>query len=350
MENHGVLFNNWRRIVSPVVDDLQNGHGLHYEASEDLLEQIRVLRKEEREKERMKQAAAGQLSDKVALPIYGAVLALIGLDANRRISAETAVKACQWVAPPVRQKSLSVPAYNMAADIAERRRKYERAEAIQTAMLDEFDRLSADPDDWLPYRVRQTLSLYELACLLHRHDPERFARAIHHEQVSHDRANGIPIDVGTPHRIAERFSLSPEQMLGDAVGGTLKTLKKATGASTVQHHVSINEARRVTAALRIEWPPGLDVPRAPTQPAPSASAPAVAVPEPAAKPLQRQRHQEAEILRVLRELGHQPKALPKNVPGKPGVKAEVRGRLSFTVKVFNKAWERLSDGKEIAAA
>lgn len=82
----------------------------------------------------------------------------------------------------------------------------------------------------------------------------------------------------------------------------------------------------------------------------SASAPAVAVPEPVAKPLQRQRHQEAEILRVLRELGHQPKALPKHVPGKRGVKAEVRGRLSFTVKVFDKAWERLSDDGEIAAA
>lgn len=143
MENHGVLFNNWRRIVSPVVDDLQNGHGLHYEASGDLLEQIRALRKEEREKERMKQAAAGQLSDKVALPIYGAVLALIGLDANRRISAETAVKACQWSVPPEKPEGCGVPAYSVAADIEERRRKSERAEAIETAVLVEFARLAA---------------------------------------------------------------------------------------------------------------------------------------------------------------------------------------------------------------
>lgn len=140
------------------------------------------------------------------------------------------------------------------------------------------------PDDWLPYRARQSFNLYELACLLHRQDPERLSSVISFEQIAHDRATGIPIDAGTPGRIAERINLLPEQMLGDAVGGMLATLKKATGASTVQRQVSIDEARRVTAALRLEWPAELDSPRALTQPTPSASASAVALPERVATP------------------------------------------------------------------
>ena len=61
-----------------------------------------------------------------------------------------------------------------------------------------------------------------------------------------------------------------------------------------------------------------------------------------------QRFQEQEILRVIRELGHTPTELPKDIPGKPGVKTEIRAQLSkFTTNVFNKAWERLSSTKEI---
>jgi hypothetical protein len=67
-----------------------------------------------------------------------------------------------------------------------------------------------------------------------------------------------------------------------------------------------------------------------------------------AKPLPAQRFQEQEILRVISELGHAPTALPKDIPGKPGVKAEVRKRLSiFSTGVFDKAWGRLSSTKEI---
>lgn len=62
-------------------------------------------------------------------------------------------------------------------------------------------------------------------------------------------------------------------------------------------------------------------------------------------PLQRQRHQESEILRVLHDLGYDPKSLPKNEPGKKGVKADVRSRLIFPKGVFDKAWERLLEGE-----
>lgn len=79
---------------------------------------------------------------------------------------------------------------------------------------------------------------------------------------------------------------------------------------------------------------------------PAACPDAVAVPE----PLQRQRHQEGEILRVLRELGHDPAALPARQPGKPGAKAAAWGLLQGKKRsrgVFDKAWERLRRAGEI---
>ncbi|WP_321821895.1 MULTISPECIES: hypothetical protein [unclassified Burkholderia] len=73
--------------------------------------------------------------------------------------------------------------------------------------------------------------------------------------------------------------------------------------------------------------------------------------DPAMKPLARQRHQENEILRVIRDLGHNPVSLPKQTPGKAGVKSAVRALLpEFTGSVFDKAWDRLRRDGEIADA
>ena len=71
------------------------------------------------------------------------------------------------------------------------------------------------------------------------------------------------------------------------------------------------------------------------------------------RPLQRQQAQDQAIMRLIRKEGHDPLQLPKNEPGKPGIKATVRkalqGDLLFTgATVFEKAWERLRNGKEIA--
>jgi hypothetical protein len=60
-----------------------------------------------------------------------------------------------------------------------------------------------------------------------------------------------------------------------------------------------------------------------------------------------QRFQEEEIMRVIFELGYVAQAIPKWTRGKPGVKAEVRGKLKFPPKVFNKAWERLRAERKI---
>lgn len=65
-----------------------------------------------------------------------------------------------------------------------------------------------------------------------------------------------------------------------------------------------------------------------------------------ARDLPRQRRQEQEILRVLRELGYEPMRLPpwrntKAAAKKVNVKAEVRGHFKWSAGVFDKAWERL---------
>jgi hypothetical protein len=71
------------------------------------------------------------------------------------------------------------------------------------------------------------------------------------------------------------------------------------------------------------------------------------------KPLSRQRHQEQEILRVLRELGYDPLALPKRINGKRWVAAEVRDKLvgpKWTPTIHKRAWERLRENGEIKEA
>lgn len=68
--------------------------------------------------------------------------------------------------------------------------------------------------------------------------------------------------------------------------------------------------------------------------------------ETVSKPPLQQRFQEQEILRVISALGLTATKLPRYTPGKPGVKADVRERLRFTVTVFDKAWDRLrKDGR-----
>ena len=58
------------------------------------------------------------------------------------------------------------------------------------------------------------------------------------------------------------------------------------------------------------------------------------VPLPIETPLQRQRHQENEILRMIKALGYDSKRLPKAEAGKPGVKAEVRKELDLGSRKF----------------
>ena len=86
---------------------------------------------------------------------------------------------------------------------------------------------------------------------------------------------------------------------------------------------------------------------------PAADQPARADAEPvtAGAPLSRQRHQENEMLRVLADLGYDPKQLPRPPAGAAGPKSEARAKLpEMSNKVFDKAWERLRSSGDIADA
>lgn len=69
----------------------------------------------------------------------------------------------------------------------------------------------------------------------------------------------------------------------------------------------------------------------------------------------RRREQEEAILVEIRKQNVDPTSLPKNPPGKPGVKAAVRAALMESTlfdgdTVFDKAWERLRTNRRIADA
>jgi hypothetical protein len=73
---------------------------------------------------------------------------------------------------------------------------------------------------------------------------------------------------------------------------------------------------------------------------------------PAPKPLQRQRAQDAAVLLQIKALGHDPQRLPKNQPGKRGVKADVRAALHNNPLLkdgtkFSKCWERLTEFNDL---
>ncbi|APW47069.1 hypothetical protein [Rhodoferax antarcticus] len=105
----------------------------------------------------------------------------------------------------------------------------------------------------------------------------------------------------------------------------------------------------------------LDTPQATTAPAATMAEPGAAggladsVVGELKKPAQRFAVQEAAILDAIREPGYDPMELPKNAPGKPGVKAAIRANLVGKNPVFpkdgsqfEKAWERLRSNGEIA--
>lgn len=114
--------------------------------------------------------------------------------------------------------------------------------------------------------------------------------------------------------------------------GDFQTWLKSQGETASEHIAAWFDARCTAPAQT---------------PAPVATASA----EPA-KPLQKSAAQDAAILRQIKDFGFDPLTVPKNQPGKAGVKSAVRNalrkdRLFTGARVFDKAWERLSKNGEI---
>ena len=113
----------------------------------------------------------------------------------------------------------------------------------------------ATASDWLPYRARESFNLYELACLLHRQDPQRLCNAVFNELKSHNQATGMDVaEVNFPGFVLSKIEHLPEQMLGPQIGKTLAALKKAVGSITLNETVTRERAWTIAQALGIPWP------------------------------------------------------------------------------------------------
>jgi hypothetical protein len=152
-----------------------------------------------------------------------------------------------------------------------------------------------------------------------------------------------------PKRFVEKLltaCLDGELVAYDSDG----TYLKLKADEQVRHHRHLLKASELDAWLRAGPGYGFPPAAAPaaTVLAEDAAASLASTPEPVmrVKPPQAQEAQEAEILDVIRRLGHEPKQLPPRRAGKPWVKSEVWREIGVcqlfkSEGVFNKAWDRL---------
>ena len=212
--------------------------------------------------------------------------------------------------------------------------------------MDQNERVSADTLKL--YAQRDTLNLYELACLAHDADREQVALGVQAELSTRWREVHGTSRRPTMAESGELTNAMPEIYLGPVIGLTLKALCIATGG-TFQRAVPIGQARRLLGALALDLPLELRCP--PERPADTGTTKASdAVPP--RRPVQRQTAQEEAILAKLRELEFDPLALPG--PPRLGAlspaKQPTRAALGFSRDVMDKAWKRLRATRRIVDA
>ena len=109
---------------------------------------------------------------------------------------------------------------------------------------------------WAAYSLRDSFSLFELACLVHRLDPE----AVHDDAVAAVKQHGGTMaDVfASDHMGAVRVMYaSPAMYFIPPVGETLEVMKLAT-SPTFGYSVSKDRAKRITQGLGYQWPVELE--------------------------------------------------------------------------------------------
>jgi hypothetical protein len=119
-----------------------------------------------------------------------------------------------------------------------------------------MDTVRATADRLKLYALRETLNLYDLACLAHGADPERVSDRAWLDVREHRRTAHGWMSGPTPVEVAELIGAIPETILGDQIGSTLKALCIATGGN-FQRAVTIAQARRLLGALGLDLPPEL---------------------------------------------------------------------------------------------
>lgn len=110
--------------------------------------------------------------------------------------------------------------------------------------------------DWVLYRHRESFSLYELACLIHSHDPE----AVNSDALAALRqAPGVAFKVlVSSANPAALMYASPDMYFIPPVGETLERLKKFTGMPMLGGSIDKQKAREVAEVLGYPWPRQLD--------------------------------------------------------------------------------------------
>jgi hypothetical protein len=201
------------------------------------------------------------------------------------------------------------------------------------------------PAIWSCWKGRARMPLWQAAALSTGFEP------VYRLQSGNFAAASLAAECGLAIE-AERYTETPllERLRCDMDFSTrLALLTDRLGGAEMDESHPVKIADVLAVALDMGWsvPDEFKV-LAGDGAAPSASMPAggLQVPE----PLQRQRHQEGEILRVLRELGYDPAELPARPHGKSGAKAAAWGLLAqkkWSRGVFDKAWDRLRGAGEI---
>lgn len=136
---------------------------------------------------------------------------------------------------------------------------------------------AATAADLLAYQSRERFTLHELACLLHRADPEKVHNVTLNGWREHKSLTGWGRAELTPALFIGELTLMPELLAGPLIGGTIKQLKKAIGCATIMHSIGADQARTLADSLGLSLPPELSAAQ-PPQPAPQAEAPAVGAP------------------------------------------------------------------------
>lgn len=127
------------------------------------------------------------------------------------------------------------------------------------------------------YSLHGSFSLFTLTCLLHRADPAKVTEVTTFEWAMYERklGEGTFVRTGTASQAAylARLTYTPEAILGDLIGGTVKRLQTAACQVDLKAHVTREKAAQLADLLGMELPPeiGLTFPAKAPEPAPAST-------------------------------------------------------------------------------
>lgn len=185
------------------------------------------------------------------------------------------------------------------------------------------------------WRKLSTIRIWEIAFLMHDFEPRLADHIMQRDPENPDDPHGIPLDTSDEVRM-------------------LVSAMHAKKLDVVGNAPERDSQSEITVASLIRWLPSVGHEHLAENLQAGTSAPHPGSGEEIGtaeqRPLQRTLWRQTAILTKIREASFDPKALPKNLPGKPGVRAQVRNGLSkqdWPGKTFDRTWQALRDAKEI---